>query len=73
MTAAAVKPVEAVAFPWEAVLHLGLSRLRLDPTVFWAMTPIEFFAAIGGMAQQRAGLDAAALSALMAAFPDAAG
>ncbi|WP_310417948.1 rcc01693 family protein [Mycoplana sp. BE70] len=62
---------EAAPFPWEAVLHAGLCRMRLDPKIFWTMTPLEFAIAAGlgdggGGAPDRRGLEA-----LMQAFPDA--
>jgi uncharacterized phage protein (TIGR02216 family) len=52
------------------VIHAGLSLLRLSPTVFWALTPVEFFAMTGGMMPQRNGLDRGGLEGLMRAFPD---
>ena len=38
---------EAAAFPWEAVLHAGLCRMRLAANDFWAMTPRELAYALG--------------------------
>lgn len=57
-------------FPWDAVLHAGLCRMRLSPRDFWAMTPREFFAALGGLAPPSGAPDRAALARLMHAFPD---
>ncbi|NTF06892.1 phage tail assembly chaperone [Agrobacterium rubi] len=57
-------------FPWGQVIHAGLSLLRLSPTVFWALTPVEFFAMTGGMRPRRDGLDRGGLEGLMRAFPD---
>lgn len=57
-------------FPWGQVIHAGLSLLRLSPAVFWALTPIEFFAMTGGMRPQSATLDRAGMEGLMALFPD---
>ncbi|MEL6435758.1 MAG: rcc01693 family protein [Pseudomonadota bacterium] len=33
-------------FPWDAVMHAGLVRLRLSPADFWSMTPRELAAAL---------------------------
>jgi uncharacterized phage protein (TIGR02216 family) len=44
--------------------------LRLSPDVFWALTPVEFFAMTGGMRPQGRGLDRAGMEGLMRAFPD---
>lgn len=64
-TGAAVRP-----FPWDEALHAGLCLLRLEPRVFWAMTPREFHAAIGGLRGQGQSLRRESLEALMRAFPD---
>ncbi|NTE85801.1 rcc01693 family protein [Agrobacterium rubi] len=61
---------DARPFPWGQVIHAGLSLLRLSPTVFWALTPIEFFAMTGGMRPRRDELDRGGLEGLMRAFPD---
>ncbi|WP_432331016.1 rcc01693 family protein [Agrobacterium rosae] len=52
------------------MIHAGLSLLRLSPNVFWALTPVEFFAMTGGMRPRRDGLDRGGLEGLMRAFPD---
>ncbi|NTJ41714.1 phage tail assembly chaperone [Agrobacterium larrymoorei] len=57
-------------FPWGQVIHAGLCLLRLSPTVFWALTPVEFFAMTGGMRPRAPGLSRAGLDELMRAFPD---
>ncbi|WP_421362898.1 rcc01693 family protein [Agrobacterium rosae] len=57
-------------FPWGQVIHAGLSLLRLSPTVFWALTPLEFFAMTGGMRPKRDRLDRGGLEGLMRLFPD---
>lgn len=64
------QPPEIKPFPWGQVIHAGLSLLRLSPTVFWALTPIEFFAMTGGMRPQSPGLDRAGMEGLMRQFPD---
>lgn len=61
---------EAAPFPWEAVLHVGLCRMRLDPKVFWTMTPREFAIAAGLRAGGNGAPDRRGLEVLMQAFPD---
>jgi uncharacterized phage protein (TIGR02216 family) len=61
---------ENAAFPWDAVLHAGLFRLRLPPRDFWALTPLEFFIMTGGLRPRTTSLGRSALSALMQDFPD---
>ncbi|MBB3963736.1 MULTISPECIES: rcc01693 family protein [Rhizobium] len=60
----------ATPFPWARVLHVGLCLLRLPPQSFWAMTPVEFHAAAGGLSPPRAPVSRADLDGLMARFPD---
>ncbi|MGV2098413.1 rcc01693 family protein [Rhizobium sp. 21-4511-3d] len=57
-------------FPWTGALHTGLCLLRLPPETFWAMTPVEFHAAAGGLAPRAPVLSRAGLSEMMARFPD---
>ncbi|KQQ58608.1 hypothetical protein ASF69_14640 [Rhizobium sp. Leaf311] len=57
-------------FPWGQVIHAGLSLLRLPPAVFWALTPVEFFAMTGGMRPHDTTIDRPALEGLMRLFPD---
>lgn len=61
---------EATAFPWEAVLHAGLCRMRLSANDFWAMTPRELGFALGVLRPSPASPGRRALTALMHAFPD---
>jgi uncharacterized phage protein (TIGR02216 family) len=64
-----VKP--PAAFPWNDVMAFGLGRLAWPPDQFWAATPREIAAALNahrGLATSAT--DRAALSALMAAYPD---
>ena len=57
-------------FPWDDVLETGLGLLRLNPAVFWAMTPREF-AFCAGLARKRMAVpERDDLQALMARFPD---
>lgn len=60
----------ARAFPWDAVIHVGLCLLRLSPRDFWALTPVEFFAMAGGARPREAMMARDGLEALMRAFPD---
>ncbi|WP_288430747.1 rcc01693 family protein [uncultured Agrobacterium sp.] len=60
---------DARPFPWEQVIHAGLCLLRLSPHVFWALTPLEFFAMTGGARPRPEGLRAG-MEALMLQFPD---
>ncbi len=61
---------EASAFPWEAVLHAGLCRMRLSARDFWAMTPRELAFALGLLRPRPSATQRADLTALMLAFPD---
>lgn len=58
---------------WDGLMRVGLGLLRLDPAVFWAMTPVELSRALEG-AGLSAGAGSAmtrdALGALMDRFPD---
>jgi uncharacterized phage protein (TIGR02216 family) len=53
------------------VIHVGLGLLRLSPRDFWAMTPVEFAAAVG-LSRGACALPPtrADLSRLMREFPD---
>lgn len=52
-------------------MAIGFGLLRLAPETFWAMTPIEFGRAIGGLSPGRVSPPARRdLAALMRAFPD---
>jgi uncharacterized phage protein (TIGR02216 family) len=52
------------------VIHAGLSLLRLSPDIFWALTPLEFFAMTGGLRRQAQALNRHGLDDLMRRFPD---
>lgn len=61
----------AEPFPWDRAIAIGMGLLRLSPSAFWAMTPLEFALAAGlGRGGGRDLPDRRALAALMAAFPD---
>lgn len=60
-------------------MAFGLGVLRLQPSAFWAMTPLELRAAARGLGASGFGGGSgeppsrAGLAALMQAFPDAQG
>ncbi|MGB3812453.1 MAG: rcc01693 family protein [Shinella sp.] len=58
------------AFPWKAVLHAGLCRMRLSTKDFWAMTPRELGYALGLLRPSPKVPGRASLAALMLTFPD---
>lgn len=51
-------------------MHVGLCLLRLDPQLFWALTPREFAAMSGAFKPAPAGLGRAELDGLIALYPD---
>lgn len=57
---------------WPGLMRLGLGVLRLDPDVFWSMTPAEFRYALegAGVVPEGGGMARSTLDTLMAAFPD---
>ena len=57
-------------FDWAELLRLGLTRLRLSPQAFWALTPVELMLMLGPEARLRP-LDKTGLQALLEAYPDA--
>ena len=57
-------------FPWAQAIGFGLGVLRLAPEAFWRMTPRELAYAIEAVTGRAAPLDRAALSQLMARYPD---
>ncbi|MGN6548293.1 MAG: rcc01693 family protein [Pararhizobium sp.] len=60
----------AEPFPWEAVLHVGLGLLRLDPAAVWRLTPLEFAALTGRLRPHGAAPTRADLAALLRRYPD---
>ena len=54
-------------------MHAGLCLLRLSTRDFWAMTPRELRAAMGGLHPHAPAPDRTGLEAMMAASPDAVG
>ena len=54
---------------WPALIRAGLVGLRLEPEVFWALTPAELQLMLGPPSQA-APLLSDGLDALMAAWPD---
>lgn len=59
-------------FPWAEAMAIGLGVLRLSPSEFWAMTPLELARAISGLTggAPTAPMTRDSLAALMARFPD---
>lgn len=51
-------------------MHLGFCLLRLKPSDFWSLTPIELFAMAGGLKPRPGAFDRFALEAMMRCFPD---
>ncbi|EHS52924.1 Protein of unknown function DUF2376, phage [Rhizobium sp. PDO1-076] len=64
-TATAPRP-----FPWDMAMAVGLGRLRLDPSVFWALTMREFAAVTGLLGHGGGYLTRPILAGLMQRFPD---
>lgn len=54
---------------WPALMRVGLRGLRLQPEVFWSLTPAELQLLLGDPAQSGP-LLSTGLEALMAAYPD---
>ncbi|MEF3046615.1 rcc01693 family protein [Pseudotabrizicola sp. L79] len=54
---------------WPGLLRVGLHDLRLDPAVFWRLTPLELRIMLGAEAMVPP-LTRARLDELAAAFPD---
>ncbi|MBP1850902.1 phage tail assembly chaperone [Rhizobium halophytocola] len=61
---------ERETIPWDAMLHAGLSLLRLEPKKFWTLTLPEFVALTGGLAGRGERFGRTRLAALMARYPD---
>ncbi|UJW76553.1 phage tail assembly chaperone [Rhizobium sp. SL42] len=57
-------------FPWDMAMAVGLGRLRLEPSVFWALTMREFAAAAGLIGEGGGALTRPVLAGLMQRFPD---
>jgi uncharacterized phage protein (TIGR02216 family) len=55
---------------WTTLIGVGVGRLGLAPDAFWAMSPVELRAALGGFRSGAEPLGRDALEALMAAHPD---
>ncbi len=54
---------------WPALMRAGIGRYRLQPDLFWALTPAEFMLMLG-IDVANAPLTRHGLEALAAAFPD---
>lgn len=70
LTGSAAPETPVSAFPWDAVLALGLSTLRWRPRDLWAATPRELAAALGLTQAAPEALARADLDRLLAAHPD---
>lgn len=55
---------------WTALIGVGIGRLGLAPDAFWALSPVELRAALGGQWGGAEPLGRGGLEALMAAHPD---
>lgn len=55
---------------WAGLMRLGMAEMRLDPDVFWNLTPAELLL-IAGVRPGRAAMTRAGLADLLARFPDA--
>lgn len=51
-------------------MHLGFCLLRLKPSEFWSLTPIELFAMAGGLKPRAHAIDRHRLDLMMRSFPD---
>ena len=54
---------------WPNIMRLGLTRLRLTPAQFWALTPAELLLMLGHVPAQGA-MTRHGLDALMQMYPD---
>ncbi|HBD91526.1 MAG TPA: hypothetical protein DC061_13620 [Gemmobacter sp.] len=54
---------------WPGLLRVGLHQLRLEPAVFWRLTPVELRIMLG-VDRAAAPLTRSRLDELAAAFPD---
>ena len=59
-------------FHWPGLMRLGLQDLRLDPDVFWALTPAELLVIAGLDGGGAPALTRAGLADLQRAYPDGA-
>lgn len=56
--------------PWRDLIRLGLCELRLDPDVFWRLTPAELLLLSGNDGHGTAVTGTERLRELMTLFPD---
>ena len=68
-----MSPDATASFPWDAVMVLGLGRLRLDARTFWALSVHEFIAMLGGRQQAAIAPARSELERMMALWPDGSG
>ncbi|MCP5085880.1 MAG: phage tail assembly chaperone [Rhodobacteraceae bacterium] len=55
---------------WNALLRVGLHELKLNPEVFWGLTPVELVIMATGVENSQPALGRVGLEALSARFPD---
>ncbi|MCP5074612.1 MAG: phage tail assembly chaperone [Rhodobacteraceae bacterium] len=55
---------------WAVLMKVGLHHLRLNPEVFWRLTPVELAIMMGGTGGCRTALSRSGLEALCAKYPD---
>ena len=55
---------------WTGLLRIGMSELRLHPSQFWDLTPIELMAMLGHLQNEQAVLGRKRLDELIAQYPD---
>ncbi len=58
-----------MSFDWAGLMRLGITRLRLRPAEFWALTPVELLMMLG-LAGSDAPMARARLVELAAEYPD---
>lgn len=55
---------------WAGLLRAGLGQLRLRPSEFWSLTPIEFLTLVGHLGTAATPTTRETLERLSSAFPD---
>ena len=61
----------AERFPLQEAMSFGFGVLRLSPSAFWSMTPLELAAAVNGLTpKHKEPIGKSELTQLMRRFPD---
>ncbi len=55
---------------WPGLMRAGMQGLRLEPSAFWRLTPVELMLMLGRDGGGRAPMGRARLEELAQAFPD---